>query len=94
MFRCVMSLTLDSRYVFVALGRCSSCNRRVDRLIYCSDSPHPCEQKLCWRCWVGILESRRGSVRCSCGSRYGGLMSRFDCDEFQSLWLHRFGYRS
>ena len=87
-------LVIGSRYIHVAQANCSECERATDRLLRCTNPPKPCDAQLCWRCWVDKLERHCGGVRCACGSAYGGAMSRFDCDEFQNLWVTKFGYGS
>ena len=88
-------LEVSSRYIYIDRPPCTGCGRITDRRILCSSSPAHCPEGYCWRCWVNQLERAFGDVCCArCGSTYGGRMSPFDCGEFQSLWVAKFGYRS
>ena len=87
-------LVLNSRCIHIEAGRCSSCDRLVDQRVRCSPPRPTCNTAQCWKCWTRDLDMYCGHVRCVCGSLYGGVMSRFDSDEFQSLWVTKFGYRS
>ena len=88
-------LALDTRYIYADPASCTECGRIVARRVHCADSsPQPCDAGYCWRCWNSRLAWGCGRVPCACGSTYGGVMSRYDCDELQSLWVMRFGYRS
>ena len=86
-------LALDTRHILRAPGACSCCTRQTDRLVCCTDSPS-CSAGLCLSCWLQVLQATRGHVLCTCGSVYGGRMSRWDAEGFSELWIFKHGYRS